>query len=43
MNILAVHKSRSQPKNLLNMENPNEEWSRVKYLEFYDKNNLEII
>ena len=43
MNILSVHKSRVQPKNLLKIQNPNEDWSREKYIEFYEKNNLEFI
>ena len=41
MNIVAVHKNKAQPKNLLKLNDFNEEWTREKYLGFYEENSLE--
>jgi len=43
MNILAIYKDQSQPKDLLQLEFYDEEWHQDKILDFYNKNNLKMI
>jgi FkbM family methyltransferase len=40
MNIVAVPKSKSQPKNLLKINSKDEEWDGEKYMSFYSENGI---
>ena len=43
MNILDIYNDQNQPKDLMQLENYDEEWDEDKILSFYKKNNLKLI
>ena len=43
MNILAIPKKNTQPKNLLKINKYDEDWDQEKLIEFYNDNKLQII
>ena len=43
MNILAIYKDQNQPKDLMKLENYDEDWDQDEFLDFYNKNKLKII
>ena len=43
MNILAIHKDRNKPVNLLQLEKYDEDWDREKLMDFYKNKNIKMI
>ena len=43
MNILAIYKDHNQPKDLMKLENYDEDWDEDELMDFYNKNKLKII
>ena len=43
MNILAIYKDNNQPKDLMKLENYDEDWDQDELLDFYNKNKLKMI
>ena len=43
MNILAIYKDQNQPKDLMKLENYDEDWNQDELLDFYNKNKLKMI
>ena len=42
MNIIAIPEKAKQPKDLLEITNPKEEWDQNKYKQFYEANGLDL-
>ena len=42
MNIIAIPEKAKQPKDLLEITNPKEEWDQNKYKQFYEAKGLDL-